>query len=79
MNILRKTSTAVMGLSNKSLLCSAPYSNEQKPYTISSSFPLRQATGFFKTGKIYYQANGVLNGDTTRQGLNYVLATPVVR
>ncbi|HEY9707656.1 MAG TPA: hypothetical protein V6D48_05575 [Oculatellaceae cyanobacterium] len=56
-----------------------PYTNEQKPYTISSSFPLRQTTGFFKTGKIYYQANGVLNGDTTRQGMNYVLATPVVR
>jgi len=56
-----------------------PYTKEQKPYTISTSFPLRQDTGFFKTGKIYYQDNSVLNGNTTRKGKNYVLAAPIVR
>jgi hypothetical protein len=56
-----------------------PYTSEQKPYTISGFFPLRQETGFFKTGTLYYRANGVLAGSTDRQGTGYVLATPVVQ
>jgi hypothetical protein len=56
-----------------------PYTNEQKPYTIEGFFPLRQETGFFKTGTIYYQTNGVLAGSTDRQGSGYVLATPVAQ
>jgi hypothetical protein len=56
-----------------------PYTNEQKPYMISGFFPLRQETGFFKAGTIYYQANGVLNGSSDRGGTGYVLATPVVQ
>jgi hypothetical protein len=54
-----------------------PYTNEQKPYTIDGFFPLRQETGFFKTGTIYYQTNGVLAG--YREGSGYVLATPVAQ
>ena len=56
-----------------------PYTNEQKPYTIEGFFPLRQETGFFKTGTIYYQTNGVLSGDGTRRGTGYVLTTPVAQ
>jgi hypothetical protein len=56
-----------------------PYTNEQKPYTIEGFFPLRQETGFFKTGTIYYQTNGVLAGSTDRRGTGYVLATPVAQ
>ncbi len=55
-----------------------PYTNEQKPYTINAFFPLRRETGFFKTGTLYYQVNGVLNGSSDRGGSGYVLATPVV-
>ena len=60
-------------------LATNPYTNEQKPYNISASFPLRKETNFFKTGTIYYQDNGVLTGDASRKGINYVLANPVVQ
>ncbi len=56
-----------------------PYTNEQKPYTILGTFPLRPETGFFKTGTIYYQTNGVLNGSSGREGSGYVLDTPVAQ
>lgn len=51
------------------------YTNERTPYTISSFFPLRESSGFFKTGTIYYEndGNGVLAGTPGRDGTGYVL------
>ena len=60
-----------------------PYTNERKPYTISASFPIREESGFFKTGTIFYKANGVLANDAGREGSGYVLtntlANPIAR
>ncbi|WP_295389552.1 hypothetical protein [uncultured Thiodictyon sp.] len=57
------------------------YTAETKPYTITSFFPLRESTGFFATGTIYYDndGNGVLNNDSSRQGTGYSVAIPIVR
>lgn len=62
-------------------IATSPYTSERKPYAISSYFPLRESSGFFKTGTIYYEndGNGVLSGDSSRNGTGYTLAVPVVR
>lgn len=58
-----------------------PYTTERKAYTISSFFPLRESSGFFKTGTIFYEndGNGVLNNNLSRGGTGYVPSTPIVR
>ncbi|MFQ3627670.1 MAG: hypothetical protein SNJ57_12510 [Cyanobacteriota bacterium] len=62
-------------------IATSAYTPERKPYTISSFFPLRESSGFFKTGTIFYQGggNGVLSGRPDRPGTGYVLAPPIVR
>lgn len=54
-----------------------PYTKERKPYTVSTSFPIREESGFFKTGTILYKANGVLANTPGREGSGYVLNTPL--
>lgn len=62
-------------------IATSPYTPERKPYTISSFFPLRESSGFFKTGTIYYEndGNGLLSGSSDRNGTGYALVVPVVR
>jgi hypothetical protein len=60
-------------------LATSTYNSVRKAYTISSFFPLRESTGFFQTGKIYYEANGVIAGVPDREGEGYIMETPVVR
>ncbi|HIE01385.1 MAG TPA: hypothetical protein EYP59_14015 [Thiotrichaceae bacterium] len=55
-------------------IASNPYTNESYPYTIESTFPIRQSTGFWSTGQIYYRENSVLNERQGREGVNYVLS-----
>jgi hypothetical protein len=55
-------------------IASNPYTNESYPYTVESTFPLRQSTGFWQTGQIHYSENGVLNKRPGREGENYVLS-----
>lgn len=55
------------------------YTSERKPYIISGSFPIREGSGFFKTGTIFYKVDGVLNGELSRAGSGYVLANPIAR
>jgi hypothetical protein len=55
-------------------IASNPYTNESYPYTVESTFPIRQSTGFWSTGKIYYRENSVLNDHPERKGVNYVLS-----
>jgi hypothetical protein len=61
-------------------IATSSYTPERKNYTISSFFPLRQSSGFFKTGTIFYEddGNGVLSGRSDREGTGYVLNTPIV-
>ena len=51
------------------------YNNERKAYTISTSFPIREESGFFKTGTIFYKANGTLSNTSGREGNGYILET----
>ncbi len=53
-------------------IASNPYTNESYPYTIESTFPIRQSTGFWSTGQIHYRENSVLN--ERREGTGYVLS-----
>ncbi len=53
-------------------IASNPYTNESYSYTVESTFPIRQSTGFWSTGKIYYRENSVLN--ERRKGIGYVLS-----
>jgi hypothetical protein len=53
-------------------IASNTYTNESYSYTIESTFPIRQSTGFWSTGQIYYRENSVLN--ERRKGENYVLS-----
>ena len=55
-----------------------PFTNERTPYTIQSFLPIRQENSFFKTGTIYYQENGVIDGTPSRGGSGYVLDNPIV-
>lgn len=51
------------------------YNAEIVPYTVSSFFPLREATGFCRNSGsvLYYQADGVMSGTTGRGGSGYTL------
>lgn len=51
-----------------------PYTSERKAYTSTSVFPIRQSSGFWRGGTIYYQANSVLAGcGTGRCGSGYII------
>ena len=50
------------------------FSTEVVPYTIESFFPMRENTGFWRTGEIHYSENGVLNGRSGREGSGYVVS-----
>jgi len=55
-------------------ISSNPYNNESYPYTVESTFPIRQSTGFWRTGQIHYSENSVLNNRQGRDGSGYVLS-----
>jgi len=50
------------------------FSTEVVPYTVESFFPMRETTGFWRTGQIHYSENGVLNGRSGREGNGYVVS-----
>jgi hypothetical protein len=52
------------------------YTNERFPYTVNSTFPLREKSGFWRSGKLYCNANGVLNGRSGREGKGYKVPAP---
>ncbi|MDM8564222.1 hypothetical protein QUF74_01055 [Candidatus Halobeggiatoa sp. HSG11] len=50
------------------------FSTEVVPFTVESFFPMRENTGFWRTGEIHYSENGVLNGRSGREGSGYVVS-----
>ena len=50
------------------------FSTEVVPFTIESFFPMRETTGFWRTGQIHFSENGVLNGRSGREGSGYVVS-----
>lgn len=57
------------------LLANNGYSGEVVPYTVTSFYPLREATGFCRNSSsvLYYQADGVMAGTPNRTGSGYTL------
>lgn len=51
------------------------YNAEVIPYSVTSFFPLREATGYCRSSGsvLYYQADGVLSGTSSRSGSGYTL------
>jgi hypothetical protein len=47
------------------------YTSEKHPYFVESTFPIRESSGFWRTGQFCYKANSVLNNRTGRCGWNY--------
>ncbi len=56
-----------------------PGSNEEHVYDIVACIPLREETGFWQTGELFWNENGVLNGRSGREGHNYQVTNPIVR
>ncbi|HJH28349.1 MAG TPA: hypothetical protein C5S51_01440 [Methanosarcinaceae archaeon] len=50
------------------------FSTEVVPFTVESFFPMRETTGFWRTGQIHFSENGVLNGRSGREGSGYVVS-----
>ncbi len=48
------------------------YNTEGHPYIIESTFPIRESSGFWETGRFCYRDNSVLNDHQERQGRYYV-------
>jgi hypothetical protein len=56
------------------------YTPEKYAYSTEGFFPIRQSSGFWRTGNLYYQANTVLAGPSTgRTGSGYSPLSVVAR
>jgi hypothetical protein len=54
-------------------IATSSFTTETHPYFVESTFPIRESSGFWKTGRFCYQANGALNKRSGRDGSNYVI------
>jgi hypothetical protein len=53
------------------------YTSEVHAYTLSGTFPLRQTSGFWRGGTIYYQTNGNLANVSGRSGSGYQISSVI--
>lgn len=57
----------------------SPHADERLAYTVSASFPLREASGLFRGEHLHIRLNGVLSGHGQRGGSGYrLLQEPLV-
>ena len=53
------------------------FTSDRNGYVIEGFFPLRRESGFCSDSILYYQDNGVLNGDPNRTGSGYSISAVV--
>lgn len=62
------------------VLLSKNQANDQRyTYPLDATIPIREETGFWQSGKLYYSSNGVLNNRLGRDGEDYFVLAPAAR